>query len=191
MIFANSLQLEKYIMKKPQENCEEKICKICFEQETSSKPVISPCKCRGSSKYIHDECLRSWLSYDMNNLENKSCEICKHPYHIEISPRNCSSLSKKFRKNPKYSSILIILFLVFFSAITGIYTLVEYRSKISVISVYFGGIIFVSLILVCVFAFILDLLKRICMQKTTDYKIWPYSHSNVTMITIEHGYHNT
>lgn len=67
------------------------ICKICLsEEDLLANPLISPCKCTGSMKYIHLNCLREWLegkkhmketpyvnSYIWKNLE---CEICKYPY---------------------------------------------------------------------------------------------------------------
>ena len=46
---------------------EKKICRICYSEEnTDSKEapeikLISPCKCKGTSQYIHFSCLRQWL----------------------------------------------------------------------------------------------------------------------------------
>lgn len=43
------------------------LCRICFaENNTSENPLISVCKCAGSLKYIHLECLRTWLSRKEN-----------------------------------------------------------------------------------------------------------------------------
>lgn len=66
-------------------------CKICLSEEEPTNPMISPCSCTGSMKYIHLECLREWLegkkhmketpyvnSYIWKGLE---CEICKSPYN--------------------------------------------------------------------------------------------------------------
>lgn len=36
-------------------------CKICLSEEEPTNPMISPCSCTGSMKYIHLECLREWL----------------------------------------------------------------------------------------------------------------------------------
>ena len=41
----------------------KKICRICYMEEMDKKinPLIKPCKCSGSMKYIHYECLLHWL----------------------------------------------------------------------------------------------------------------------------------
>lgn len=39
-----------------------KVCRICLEDsEEDENPLISPCKCDGSMKFIHLKCLREWL----------------------------------------------------------------------------------------------------------------------------------
>lgn len=36
-------------------------CRICLDEgETEDNPFITPCKCSGSMKFIHLECLREW-----------------------------------------------------------------------------------------------------------------------------------
>ena len=70
------------------------ICRICYMEEDESKtnPLIQPCSCSGSMRYIHLKCLRHWLSskilvkattytpidfcttYSINMVQ---CELCK------------------------------------------------------------------------------------------------------------------
>ena len=66
-------------------------CRICFTNDESISPLISPCSCTGSSKYIHLLCLQQWLKSKIkldykNRNENlisaykyqpAQCEICK------------------------------------------------------------------------------------------------------------------
>jgi len=40
---------------------EEKCCRICLSEEEPGNPIISPCNCTGSVKYIHLDCIREWL----------------------------------------------------------------------------------------------------------------------------------
>lgn len=41
----------------------EVICRICLSEETDPKdPLFTPCKCDGTMKYIHLNCLQEWLS---------------------------------------------------------------------------------------------------------------------------------
>lgn len=41
-----------------------KACRICLDDtEEDSNPFITPCKCSGSMKFIHINCLREWYYY--------------------------------------------------------------------------------------------------------------------------------
>lgn len=64
------------------------ICRICLGDENMEpNPLISPCKCSGSMKMIHIDCLREWLNSKSSFKENSSvktycwkaleCELCK------------------------------------------------------------------------------------------------------------------
>jgi hypothetical protein len=66
-------------------------CRLCYQSESSfTDPLISPCNCCGSMKYIHLSCLKhsikikyhkkSELYYDMFLFQNYSCEICLTNY---------------------------------------------------------------------------------------------------------------
>jgi hypothetical protein len=38
-----------------------KACRICLDDmEEEANPFITPCKCAGSMKFIHLQCLREW-----------------------------------------------------------------------------------------------------------------------------------
>ena len=72
-------------------NDTDKQCRICFQSDEKFSPLISPCSCIGSSKYIHLLCLQKWLQskikldYKEKNenliwayrYEPVQCEICK------------------------------------------------------------------------------------------------------------------
>ncbi|KAF7458818.1 putative zinc finger protein [Cryptosporidium felis] len=66
-------------------------CRICLtEGEQEDDPLLCPCQCRGSIKFVHLECLRHWINGRLN-LANESgpgdtfffrqlqCELCKSP----------------------------------------------------------------------------------------------------------------
>ena len=90
-------------IKKKKSLKEEKVktCRICYLNESDSftNPLIKPCKCAGSMKYIHLKCLLHWLKtkiqiekseYLDNNYfaiyspEQVECELCKSifPHYI-------------------------------------------------------------------------------------------------------------
>ena len=69
---------------------EENSCRICFNSySTSENFLIAICKCIGSVKYSHLECLQTWIysRLDFEEFENAIiikaqmfCEICKSPF---------------------------------------------------------------------------------------------------------------
>ncbi|CAD8074550.1 unnamed protein product [Paramecium sonneborni] len=65
-------------------------CRICFQKTASaSNPLFSPCKCIGSMKYVHLNCLQLWIQQSIKVKNQQSsiqyiwkkmeCEICKMP----------------------------------------------------------------------------------------------------------------
>ena len=105
----------------------KKICRICYMEEIDKKnnPLIKPCKCSGSMKYIHYECLLHWLKtkvliskniynnngfFSIYSLDLIECELCKNhlPNYIRHKNKVYSliDLEKKFEeelKKPKKS----------------------------------------------------------------------------------------
>ncbi|KAL7662825.1 RING-type E3 ubiquitin transferase [[Candida] zeylanoides] len=55
-------------------------CRICHGEGTAQQPLLHPCKCRGSIRYIHQECLMEWLHHA--NRSTYKCDICNTPYRF-------------------------------------------------------------------------------------------------------------
>ncbi|CAH8259615.1 unnamed protein product [Arabidopsis lyrata] len=60
------------------EDEDEDLCRICRSPEEPGNPLRYPCLCRGSIKYVHQDCLRLWL----NRRGYKKCEVCGRSYSI-------------------------------------------------------------------------------------------------------------
>ncbi|KAJ8966713.1 hypothetical protein NQ314_003366 [Rhamnusium bicolor] len=60
------------------------ICRICHCEADAENPLLSPCYCSGSLKYVHQACLRQWLAAS----DTRSCELCKFNFilHTKIKP---------------------------------------------------------------------------------------------------------
>ncbi|KAH0490811.1 hypothetical protein TgHK011_002263 [Trichoderma gracile] len=54
------------------------ICRICRGEGSQAEPLFYPCKCSGSIKYVHQDCLMEWLSHS----QKKYCELCKTPFRF-------------------------------------------------------------------------------------------------------------
>jgi E3 ubiquitin-protein ligase MARCH6 len=53
-------------------------CRICRGEGSPDEPLFYPCKCSGSIKYVHQDCLMEWLSHS----QKKHCELCKTPFRF-------------------------------------------------------------------------------------------------------------
>ncbi|KAL0892287.1 hypothetical protein ABMA27_015461 [Loxostege sticticalis] len=62
------------------------ICRICHCESEAHNPLLAPCYCSGSLKYVHQSCLQQWLTAS----ETRSCELCKFNFimHTKIKPFN-------------------------------------------------------------------------------------------------------
>ena len=58
-------------------------CRICFESEsTRENPLISPCLCRGTSKYVHKNCIQHWRDVNNNTEYFWKCRECCYDYNL-------------------------------------------------------------------------------------------------------------
>ena len=61
-----------------EEEEEEAICRVCHGEGEEGRPLFHPCRCSGSIKYVHQDCLMVsdmlWRSY---------CE--KVPFHNQLN----------------------------------------------------------------------------------------------------------
>jgi hypothetical protein len=76
-------------------------CRICVSDDSETEnPLITPCKCSGTMRHIHLECLRDWLkskitiktfphmsSYTFKTLE---CELCLSKFPLKIKTKHSS-----------------------------------------------------------------------------------------------------
>ena len=71
------VQIEKIKKKiETKENTQNKLCRICYgEEENEDNPLLQPCTCSGSMKYIHLNCLKTWISTSVN-IKIESTEYC-------------------------------------------------------------------------------------------------------------------
>ena len=78
------------------------ICRICYteEEDMQQDPLVQPCICDGSMKYIHLSCLKKWISthscvkLDSNEecaiflIKPVECELCKTKFPDFIKHEN-------------------------------------------------------------------------------------------------------
>ena len=161
------------------ENLNRKICKICLEEDTRSEKIISPCKCKGSSKYIHEKCLRLWILSHNPQIASPACEICKHPYDIERDPHGCRILCLKLKENPRYTRLMIILLTLFCVSFSFLIYILINESVISYQVLNIFAIVSLIIIVILTFSGLFDTLRRIYLAKTSHFKIYPYENRHI------------
>ena len=98
-ITGNEKEKDKKINKKIElnESQQNKACRICYlEEETKDNPLVQPCTCSGSMKYIHINCLKKWVNKSVFTLlesrqycniyqyKTDECELCKTKFPDRI-----------------------------------------------------------------------------------------------------------
>ncbi|MCD9559654.1 hypothetical protein HAX54_017789 [Datura stramonium] len=70
-------------------------CRICLE--TDGRDFIAPCKCKGTSKFVHRECLDHWRAVK-EGFAFSHCTTCKAPYYLRVHvPTDRKWRTLKFR----------------------------------------------------------------------------------------------
>lgn len=61
-------------------------CRFCLDTgEGEGNPLIDPCRCRGSVRWVHLECLRRWIALDPAQ-NGRVCGLCRTPFQILFVP---------------------------------------------------------------------------------------------------------
>jgi hypothetical protein len=85
------------------------LCRFCWDTKNGKRnPLIEPCECKGSMRFVHVFCLQRWRN--LNPVRNgRICLLCMEPYHEEYN--------RNFEAIPDTSSLSSFLlrfpFLVF------------------------------------------------------------------------------
>ena len=56
------------------------VCRMCHCEGEDNRPLYFPCKCDGSIRYVHQDCLLQWLKIKSIKLGESKCELCGENY---------------------------------------------------------------------------------------------------------------
>ncbi|XP_046698642.1 E3 ubiquitin-protein ligase MARCHF1 [Silurus meridionalis] len=65
-----------------QEVCDDdepEVCRICHSEGDEECPLITPCRCTGSLRFVHHACLRQWIK----SSNTRCCELCQYNFIME------------------------------------------------------------------------------------------------------------
>ena len=79
---------------------EEKTCRLCWGDEDDG-PLVQPCACCGSAKWIHEHCLEQWRRTSSSEDAAFRCGQCMHEYRDPLSVELLSARPQAKRTNGK------------------------------------------------------------------------------------------
>ena len=97
------------------------LCRICYEAEKENNILIHPCRCTGSVRYVHEECLKTWLLCSDQDLANRACELCHTTFSMKyeiVSYITCKELCDE--------NVGICIFIPILLAILGLIIVIVY-----------------------------------------------------------------
>ncbi|CAD8053603.1 unnamed protein product [Paramecium sonneborni] len=162
-------------------------CRICLEQDSLDK-LISPCNCDGTIKYIHMDCLKTWLLIKLQQIQFQAqCELCNSYLQCQLTfstkfvfQRLCQmSISQKlfFLIFPMLTLILLIL---------GIYFIIQStKPNQDQYSYIFGVCICIPAFFMLAYLFITMLIEAVKVKFVKTWTILNQDTRNDTDVSIK------
>ena len=100
-----------------EEGIEVKECRICLdsEEEEENNPLLCVCGCKGSTKYVHKECIEKWINMHSKNHENHNkCQICTQDFNMNLIIVKNKKNIYRYRILVCYSITLISMIVIYF-----------------------------------------------------------------------------
>jgi hypothetical protein len=154
-------------------NDNEPTCRICFEAQADDNLLITPCKCIGSVKYIHEECLKVWLISKQTDLKTVTCELCmakfvmKFKFELKFAPcSDCDENIAHWFFLPLLVSVFTMLVLIICVIIARI-DIVKEEKKFTVILL---ATCFVSCLMI-VYLFVNSIKEAVFVEELCEWHI--------------------
>jgi len=88
------------------------VCRICFGDQLDGE-LFSPCRCKGSMKYVHVSCLNLWRLSSLHSDAYSKCQQCKFEYNVSMT-RSVAILELLKRDGASAFLAVVLLILVAF-----------------------------------------------------------------------------
>uniref|UniRef100_A0A667WWA3 RING-type E3 ubiquitin transferase n=1 Tax=Myripristis murdjan TaxID=586833 RepID=A0A667WWA3_9TELE len=132
------------------------VCRICHCEGDDEYPLITPCRCTGSLRFVHQACLNQWIK----SSDTRCCELCKFDFIMETQLKPLRKWEKlqmsKSERRKIFCSVLFHLIAIV-CVLWSVYVLVKrtaeeirlgvlewpFWTKLIVVAIGFtGGLIF-------------------------------------------------
>lgn len=131
---------------------EEMLCRICFDCETDNNPLVNPCKCSGTMRWVHEECLKIWVLASNADIKEANCDICKEKFDMEVMLVRIASC-----KNFKNECFKLLMLPLVICLVGTIFTVIIYYLVLGISTnnlsteekVYFSLVITACMLIIC------------------------------------------
>uniref|UniRef100_A0A673VUE3 RING-type E3 ubiquitin transferase n=1 Tax=Suricata suricatta TaxID=37032 RepID=A0A673VUE3_SURSU len=112
-IKANPEKLKKLQESLLEEDSEEEgdLCRICqIAGGSPTNPLLEPCGCVGSLRFVHQECLKTWLKVKITSGADlgavKTCEMCRQGLLVDLDDFNVTDLYHKHQRSRAQNELM-------------------------------------------------------------------------------------
>lgn len=165
-------------------------CRICFEPESQKNFLITPCKCSGSMKYIHEECLKIWLLSQDKDLSISECDVCKTKFIMKI--KLCTKCTCKNYWNECLAMFIFPILLVLMTSILLVILIFliqgiqDNKSSAGEQTYLVLLVVACTIIIVIIFIIFVKSIKRGCFSaEMVSWNIESIAHQEIVDETIE------
>ncbi|XP_013928181.1 PREDICTED: probable E3 ubiquitin-protein ligase MARCH10 isoform X1 [Thamnophis sirtalis] len=93
---------ESLLAEDPEEEGDQ--CRICqIAGGSITNPLLEPCGCGGSLRFVHEECLKSWLKAKIKSGAElgavKTCELCKQTLTVDLDDFNVNDYYRNHQQS--------------------------------------------------------------------------------------------
>ncbi|GBG28994.1 E3 ubiquitin-protein ligase MARCH2 [Hondaea fermentalgiana] len=62
------------------------LCRFCYQGSLAGEePLIAPCECAGTVRFVHASCLDQWRMLNLDNDRRLRCQLCQTPFRLQGS----------------------------------------------------------------------------------------------------------
>jgi hypothetical protein len=166
------------------------ICRICLEPETPTNKFIAPCNCTGSVKFVHAECLKTWIVSQGDDCSISTCELCSYAFQMEFEISIYCSLKQAFTDGlsqclfiPMMLIVLCMLCLILFLLLDKFVT----GDKVKDERGYLVSLFVTCLMSACVIVYLIvnTFRESCCAERLDAWNILSREHDSVRSSPVE------
>ncbi|XP_026632990.1 probable E3 ubiquitin-protein ligase MARCH10 isoform X1 [Microtus ochrogaster] len=103
-------KLQESLLEEEEEE-EGDLCRICqIAGGSPTNPLLEPCGCVGSLRFVHQECLKKWLKVKITSGADlgtvKTCEMCKQNLLVDLDDFNMTDFYRKHQQSRAQSELM-------------------------------------------------------------------------------------